>query len=459
MPLGVRSVQLASRYVGWHGPRPLRPISTPVTVRSVALLGAALLGFASAHSPQVLLVVIFGLATLCGLLVAPARWLGALALVVTLVIPTNALPVPGFIQGLALGALPFAIWTLRGRRMRVSAPSRVIALLLVFWLAASEVFAPIHTKRGIAWFVVALVVIALPALFGVVAAGARSLRRTFLFVTTGLGCYAIVEGFVLHANPLYGPLYAANQSFVHTWTGYRVETLMGHPLVNGTIFAAAVVLAANELFEVRNTFTRSAARFGVLAGALAATQSRGAAIAAVAGVMALVVFNRAAPRLGARKLTLVLVGIALAAGLGTSLAARQSSAEGQSSAQIHLAVPAETARALEGASVFGAGPGQADAYRVARQLRGTGIALESGYAELAVSLGVAGALLFVALVLSSVAAGLRNRASVGEACALLTILIAVGGYNALEGHMGSLVIIGLFMASIAATHRGESAST
>jgi hypothetical protein len=52
------------------------------------------------------------------------------------------------------------------------------------------------------------------------------------------------------------------------------------------------------------------------------------------------------------------------------------------------------------------------------------------------------------LLLAPVFLGLQKASVVGEAAALLTILVDIAGFNAAEGHTPVLVLIALLMISI-----------
>jgi hypothetical protein len=433
-------------------------IPGPVALVGSSLGASALLGVAAAHRPALVGAAVLLAGVLIGLMLVPTRVLPAVALTATLILPTEVLPLPPLLRGAALGIVPLVVWLMRSKsRPAPWNAGRVLGLLLLAWLMCSELFAPLHTNKGIAWLITASIAVAGIALVGPREFDVAGFRRFFLWIATALGAYALVETFVLQANPLYGALYAHGQSLAQTWDGYRAETLMGHPLVNGTVFAAAVAMAAGEASRSGGLNWRSIGRLAVLVGAVVATQSRGAAIAAAAAILILFVIRRAEPGRGARKLALVAIAIAIAAVLVSALAARNNSAEGRVSAEVRLAVPSQAREALRGTSLFGAGPGQAAAYRVVRQLRGTNVALENGYAELTVGLGLLGALLFVTVIGWYIVSGMRRQSSAGEAAALLAVMIAIGGYNAIEGHPSFLVLIGLLVASIAGCEPNDSA--
>jgi O-antigen ligase len=278
-----------------------------------------------------------------------------------------------------------------------------------------------------------------------------SFRAAFLKITTVLGSYGIVEGFVFHRNVLFSSLFSHT-----TWwaalkddASYRITTLLGHPLVNGTIFAAAAVLAASELVERRDQPWQAYVRLLILMGAVLATHSRSAAIALAVGVVVVIVFSRTRRKgQGNRRVILIISAIIGAAIIVSGLQARDESSGGRASAAFRITVLKETRETLNVMGPLGAGPGQSDAYRALRQLPGWETSLEDSYAEIAVSLGLVGLLLMVGLLAAPIVVGLQTPLVVGEAAALLTILVDIAGFNTIEGHTSVLVLIALLTISI-----------
>jgi hypothetical protein len=331
-------------------------------------------------------------------------------------------------------------------------PSRITALavLFMFWLVLSEIAAPLHTRHGWEWLITAavalvFVVVNTPQL------DPRRFRSLFLIVATVIGSYAILEGFVFHHNLLFGAFFEHTSWWLsqqHS-VSYRVTTILGHPLVNGTVFSAAAVLAASDIVERRIRSGVGWTRLAVLVGAVLATHSRGAAIALAVGIAAVIAFsNSRGHDQSTRRLTLLVSAIFGAVVIVSGLQARDESGQGQASATVRVAVVSRASQTVQKLEPFGAGPGESETYRTNNHLPGSEIPLENSYAELAVSLGPIGALLALALLLSVVISGLQIPLVVGEAAGLLTILVDIAGYNSIEGHRATLVLIGLFMMSI-----------
>lgn len=392
------------------------------------------------------------LALLGALCMVPVRHLPLIALGVTFLVPTETTVLPHVLQGSALGLVPIVVWLVRApRRADAPVPLQFLACMLGVWFVLSEAYAPLHTHRGSEWLLTATIALVAMVLATPAGLDRRRLRSLYLGLATVLGAYALLEGFVLHHNPLFAGLFDHN-----LWwktrrysASYRVTTLLGHPLFNGLVFSSAAVLAASELVERRRIQLPALLRFAVLVGATDATRSRGAAIALALGILFVILFSRGG---GAswrtRRLVLSVCAVLAAVVLVYGLQARDESREGQSSAQTRITVIKRASEALSRVEPFGAGPGESDAFRKAQQLPGWEIDLENSYAELVVSLGIVGALLLTGLLVGVVVVGLKRGPPAGEAAALLTIMVSMAGFNAIEGHKPVLILISLLAAAI-----------
>jgi hypothetical protein len=433
---------------------------------SLALLAAGILiPFADSHGHFSLFLGSFlALAVVSLLFVIPIRLLPGITLLVTLLVPTELNLLPHELYGAALGIVPLAVWIIRAPSSSTQTPAglRILASLFGVWLILSMAFAHLHTNKGMEW----LFTVGAATAFAVISAptglNARNFRALFLNVATVLGVYALLEGFVLHHNVLFGAL------FEHTtwWStqrfaaSYRVTTMLGHPLVNGLVFSAAAVLSASDLAQRSRRIPISLARFLILVGATDATHSRSATIALAVGVLVVIIFSRARGQDWAtRRLVLVISLLCGAALLLYGLKARDESHGGQASAQVRVVVIERAVEAVRDVEPFGAGPGESEAYRRTKRLPGWQQDLENSYAQLAVSLGPIGVLLMVALLIAVVVFGLKNELVTGEAAALLAILIDIAGFNAIEGHPSIGILIALFVTAIVTAPRSQAVLT
>jgi O-Antigen ligase len=419
-----------------------RSLALTLAVMSIALL----CGVVTATQSRTAILTAAGAAALGGCLLIPVRWLPPLALVSALVLPYEVTKWP-------VALLPMVVWLMRSEPVRLR--SRVVrwgALCLGSWLLLAAAFATVHSRSGFIWVIAALCSVVWPMVRGAKLPDPAQLKEVFLSLTSALAGFAIIEKFLLESNPIYGPLYVSGGDPIIQGHTYRATTLLGHPLVNGAIFATAAVLAVDEALT-RHAGRASLLRVLLLLSGLAATVSRGSTAAAVLGIGLLILIRRGAMTSALRKvavtLSMVVAGVAFVGGL----AARNSSIEGQRSTQVRTALVEETKRALRGHELLGVGPGEVENYRQkfglrhfdSREQATTNIALESTYAELLVGLGIPGVAFFLVVIVGAMTSALRSELLVGPGCALLTYALALGTFKT-EGHVQLLVVLGLLLS-------------
>jgi hypothetical protein len=414
---------------------------------------------------------VIGLAALILVLsLLPLKALGPTTLVATLLIPMQCSLFPVQLRDTAYGMVPLAIWLIRSPNKVKDSRATVISFCLGLWLLLSFVAAPFHSNRGLLWLAAAGVCLLWTA-SPRTDLSALALRNWFLRITGPIAAYGVLEGYLFHRNVLFAFLFRGNDWFqgLQYSASYRITTILGHPLMNATVFAVAATLAVSELVSTPNVPLWKFGRWIVFLGALLATHSRGPAIAAAVGTVLVLVFARAPERhLGAAgwRRAAVLV-LALCAGLFivAGLAQRNSSSQGQASAEVRLNNVSEATAAVSLAGPSGAGPGQAEQFRQKNHLPGAGtglstaITLENGYLELLVSTGYPGLVLTLWLFAYTAWVGLRWRSVAGEAAALMTLLIALAGFDSIDTEPGVLVLFALFSMAIRGTVALESGTT
>lgn len=426
--------------------------AVPFTRVLIALLAAGAAGVAGvgvALMGYLFLALVAVGATGVALFLVPARALPLISLFLLFAVPSDYLPLPGALRHAPLAAIPLAVWAVRERRSgRLSPLVAGLAGGLVVWTSLAEVLAPAHTRVGMAWWVTFLVT---PCL--VLLASPRMDVDRFVSVLLGfatvMGLYGLFETFVLYKNPLYDPLYSsASTPLTQVWDSYRATTSLGHPLDNSTVFAVAAVVALDR------SFTRSAGKrvalfqVAILLGAVAATKSRGAGVALAAGVVVVLALRWNASR-PLRKVLVLIVVATSSIGLAAVIGARNASVEGQKSSEQRTTLIRDTQEALGGHGLFGVGPGESEQFRTDQGLSTAGGAgLENSYAETAVSIGIPGLLLVVALLGVLILLGLRRPESIGLGAGLLVFAVSVGGYNALESHPAGLALLALLGQAI-----------
>jgi O-antigen ligase len=428
-----------------------------VLVVLLAAAAACAAGIAVALTGYVVLALVLAGAAGAALFLVPPRALPLITLLVFFAIPSEYLPLPGAIRHLPLAALPLAVWAFRERRSG-PVPLSIAALAgsLVVWTTVAELLSPMPTRSGMAWWIAFLIT---PCL--VVLASPRLDVERFVSWLLGLatvtGLYGLVETFVLHKNPLYDALYSsASNPLTQVWESYRATTSLGHPLDNSTVFAVSAVVALDRSFTHREGKRLALFQVAVLLAAVAATKSRGAGVALAAGVVVVLARRWKASRPMRKALVLVVVAVG-SIGLAAVIGARNKSVEGQSSSQQRSTLLRDTREAAAGHGVFGVGPGESEQFRTDQGLSTVSDAgLENAYAEMAVSIGVPGLLLFVAMVSVLILMGLRRPETVGLGAGLFVFAVSVGGYNALESHPAGLALLALLSQGIVVQARSRA---
>ncbi len=421
-----------------------------------ALCAGAVLGLALTVAPWPALLGGLLAAAGAALLLAPIGALWASALLLVAVLPLSYLPVPAVLltitpSGLLLCALAVRL-LLRG-----SGPPRVVlgpaALLLVAFAGWLAVTAAAAEQRAVAvgWLVSFGLLVVLPALLATGAPDVRPvLRRTWILLGALLGAYAVLEAFVLQANPLLDPLYASapRGALVQKWSVYRATTTLGHPVSNGSFFAVTVPLALHAALQRRSLAATAAVLLAV--GGVLASGSRSAFGAMLVGAAVVVLLPaggraRRGPSTSVRLLGAAAVLLVVVVGW-SSLSTRDDSGEGVRSAAFRTAQVPVALDSVEQAPLLGTGPGAASLSQEAllSRIGGAG-AFESWWLELVVAAGIPGLLLGTAVLVAAVVTAARSGAP-DVAAAVLAWAVSATFVNALEGGRPEQLVLGLLLA-------------
>jgi O-antigen ligase len=281
--------------------------------------------------------------------------------------------------------------------------STVLVLSLGGWLVVTVVASP-YRAITVGWFVSFATLVLLPALLATRDPEVRhTVSRTWIAVAAVLGAYALVEAFVLQANPLFDALYANGPrgELVQKWSIYRATTSLGHPISNGGFFAIAVPLALGA--ALRHRSGPAAAAAVLAAGGVVASGSRGALAAMLAGAAVVVLrptpgVSRSAGAAAGKALGVMALVATLVLG-AAYLAARDASGEGADSAAFRVTQVPVALQSVATSPVFGTGPGAASYSQesLLSRIGGAG-AFESFWLELVVGAGVPGLLLGAAVL-------------------------------------------------------------
>lgn len=319
-------------------------------------------------------------------------------------------------------------------------------LLLACGMAAALVSSMLMNgfgDRSVSWSVLFLV--CLP--FAVVAAGNerpeayRYLVSAIMVVGAVLACFALAES-VFEFNPLGSWYTAGNRQLGQNWSVYRVQTTLGHPLVNALFFSSVGAFALFRAIKFPRVATVVTA--ALLLAALVSTASRGGLTAyAVAGGAGMVVLIFSSGLDWGKKVTSVvvlLVGLYLAFN-SAIFQSRLNSGEAASSTQYRERVVDASVDLFRDHPWFGVGPGSAQS--TFDQFHSS-LVVESSLLQVLVSLGVFGtAAIALVLVTGGVIALRRGRVEVAAAC--LAYVVGVSSYNAWDSNPAVVVLLAIFL--------------
>lgn len=427
-------------------------VAVAVAIAVGGLIGA---GVAVAAMPLLIVSVVVVGGTL--LLVVERRLLWGLSLVMFAALPLAYLPVPDAVLTVSPPVLLMLALALRGLLERPGQERRVLSavvlLLLSYggWLAVTVV-ASDYRSVGIGWFVSYGCLVLLPAALATADVKVRdTLRAVWVVLGALLGAYALIETFVLQANPLLEPIYTrgVRDPLVQQWSVYRATTTLGHPVSNGAFFAVAVPLALGAALSRRSWYAAVAALLA--AGGVVASGSRAAFGAMLLGAAVVVLLPGTGRDHGSRPAVSVrLAGasaiLATLVGGAAYLAARDASGEGATSAQFRFTQIPIALDSVRDAPLLGTGAGAASLSEqsLLARIGGAG-AFESYWLELVVGAGIPGLLLGAAVVVTAAVVALRDGAP-DVAGAVVAWTVTATALNALEGGRPDQLVLGLVLA-------------
>lgn len=377
----------------------------------------------------------------------PAPVLPALALVVAVLVPWTYLVDFGHAALLSPANVVMGVFVVRSAPTMSARQRWAVGALAAHLLALAVLVAPGSRAVAVLWAALYLLLAAACLQRGEAVVG---LVRAWV-VTSGLvGLYAVLER-AAGGNPL-GVVFTATQYPVEqVWSTYRVTTTLGHPLVNGTFLAAGGALALSALLHGGSRWLL-AALAGSVAG-VALTGSRGAVLALVVGCAAAAAL---APR-GRGQWQRAATGAGVALGLSglaaLSLAPRLASDEARYSSQTRLAVLEAAVGRFTSGGWLGAGPGGSESALLGFASTLGDAPIESSPLQLALSLGLPGALAAAALL--AVVLVRARRTSPHGAVLVLALVVAGATFNLLEGYAAH---IGVFAAALACAVRGDASA-
>lgn len=404
------------------------------------------------RSPTSLLVIL-GLLVLVLLIALPARHLWRLALILFAVLPLAWLPVPTIVRTVSPPVVVIGVLMCKlACRRRLGTPSltprAVLVVGLGVWLLVCVVLSN-YRAVGRGWLISFVALTLVTAGAGMLdPATRRVISGCWIIVAAMLGAFAVVEVFLLHANPVYGSLFAAAKPpLVQHWSVYRATTTLGHPVTNGIFFALAAPMALGRLLT-RPTLAASTSLVLILGGVLSAG-SRAAFVAAFVGcaVTRIASGSTRSWRGPGIRLVVITTAVVLAAVSLAVVIQRGQSPEGTTSSAFRGSELHVAAVAVAASPIFGVGPGAASlSHKEELSTQGGAGAFESLWLEVSVGAGLPGLFLLTCLLIAGLAASLRARFP-DVAGALVSYIITASAYNVFEGGRGGgHLLLGMLLA-------------
>lgn len=432
-------------------------------VTLLAPITAGVVFLAVGHSKPVL--GLLGLVVLVGMsVVVPVRVLLWMSLFTFALIPFHYLALRQPLDAFAPPTLVLLAAALAALRSPERSPERAAHGFVLFCGAAFVAYSALislsssysSSRHAVTWVLLtALLLVAVPLILGRFP-GDRSLLLAFDVLGVLLAAMALVES-RLQRNPL-DSLYAGSPDHLtQSWGVYRVFTTLGHPLINGTVFAVTLAVVWSR-FVKRPSWGRAILLAG-LVGAIFVTASRGALLAAAVGALVAVLARLAARGSRSRKfaaLVLVVVGVVggTLAWSSSVLGERNSSVEGEDSASLRLTLLKQTPHMLHATHYLGSGADTS--FSVWQGVGGfyAQYPLENSVIQFVVDFGVLGTLLYVAFAVGLVLPAIRRGAVAGPA-GLAAYLVGAGGFNLFEADAAAMIIPCLLLALTAMEARPD----
>lgn len=411
---------------------------------------------------------IFGLAAVLALIALwrlPLHWLPGLAIALFVLVPLDYMPIvnPIFGRYISPALLVLAFWMIR----TASQAPRINRGLLTPWgwlslgligLGLASSGWSLDPQRSILWVLTAGTVFVGFAWMGR-RADSRTLgavTSTWLWLGLVVGTMAVVEG-ATHTSFL-ATFYASEDSssigFSQLWSTFRVTTTLGHPLMNATFLATTSAFA---LIHAARVPCKLAVLAGTVCGIGAVlTVSRSAVGALAVGLCLGILTMLGAKTISfGRKVFWGLTAILGAFAVVTSpvIQARSASAEGEGSSGLRSVLLDIAINVAVKDGLVGSGAGTSADRSV---LEGLYLPFENSYAGILVSLGIAGLILFILLIVGVLVAAIAHG-NFAVAAGLTAFAIQIAAYPLVDNVPIGLIILGMlsylgFGSSVADDH-------
>jgi polysaccharide biosynthesis protein PslJ len=439
----VAAPRVISRMPGWTSrlglPAPMAAFAIGISVAA-----GAVLALAPTKVDAALVLVCAGSL----LLIVPRSWLASVSLLLFLLVPVAYLNVPTISRYLSPLVVVLGVWAgrtfLAGREEHPSVGSEWtwVSVALIAWLILRTATS-IQPHRSAFWVIA--FVISVPMVGSAArrtgAATRDALMTTWAWAGVVWGAIGCVEG-VSHWNPLAVHYTVSGTPLRQIWSVYRIETTMGHPLLNALFFSTTAALMG-VLAVTRPTLLRfSAATLSAVALAFTASRAGvlGLALGAAAAIVALLFSSSLSV---GRKLAILSILAIAVIGIAEApiLKQRERSQEGLASAAYRQETVSDARAAMRRYAYLGSGPGTS---QVLFSREGLNPRLESSALQILVSDGVPGMIGLALLVIYAGLASIRRRRWETLA-ALIAYLTCAAGFNAWDSNPETLGLLGLLL--------------
>ncbi len=323
------------------------------------------------------------------------------------------------------------------------------ALVLLLGLVALALIG-INPPRSLLWVAIFAVGALIPTLTGnrTDQRMTEALTRTWLVTGGVLGAIAVLES-LARFNPL-SRFYYIDQH----WSVYRVQTTLGHPLLNGTFFSLtscfALMLALRHPLRRRSGLLIFA--ISGLAAVLSGSRSAAFALSIALGVgLVLSLFSRRISRSAKVAGTVLVALVVVVVPNSPIFVQRAGSSEGSASTTYRDAVVQLAFRLIEQRPLFGSGPGTS-VQRAAEA--GATLPLESAILGTVVSVGIVGAAGLALWLLWIVRQCLKHERP-EVLTGLVAFLVTGSAFPLWESNPATWVLVGLLALLAAQTARRQ----
>jgi hypothetical protein len=385
----------------------------------------------------VVLAVLAGLLLFSGMVLVPRWVLPSAALVLFATLPTAYLAVPAIAgRYVSPAVIVMAVWAIRGLPTARLTRTQMVGFVFALTGMATSALLSAYSTYALAWSATFVFAFLLPLLLTCDEKTARALRKTWQVVVIGLACLGLIES--IAKQNVFSRFYTFDQH----WSVYRVETLLGHPLMNGFFFAVSGSLFFGYFVRQRTRFVGIAFASAVLGTVLSGSRSGLAALLAGIGVVAIVMVLSSRSRLGVKLFAVTTVVAAVVLGPRIPiLAARAGSEEALGSSAARDLIYQMTWNLIAKNPVVGSGVGSSPYVGVSNGIQ---LPIESAVLGSIVSVGLVGAIALAFVMATAMAIAVRRRQV--EVVAAVTAFVLVGlAFPLWEPIPATWVVMGLLV--------------